>query len=483
MTDTVSWHWTFPGGTWGLLAAIILSLAFIWRTYGKTLRLLSPGWRWALIVLRSLLLVLLIVCLASPQKVMIRSVQHDLHKPVAIIVDASGSMVRPDAHGQTRLGIAQRALASIWDPSGQMKLFTFADKLEPVSAPDALKTISDPQRETHLLASLRQVLDAAPPGEWGEVLVLTDGNDSTTDDVEETGRRFLERQTPLVLAATQTDLPHPDFIRLSNVNLPAVNIVDMQYPLDVFVRSETTSPHDVTVRVLQNNQPVGEIKVTVTPGPHTQKVTFPFSQHVPGPQDYQVELIEEGKTDPSDTFYASTQICNRPEMKVLYYAGSLSIEYRYLREAFAGHPTIKIESAVHISPSALRRQVLFGDQSRTNFDAESFPRTVEELNQYRVIILADLLPPQLDEQQTQALVDYVKGGGGLIFLVANTVVASDFSNSELEQLLPVVFEPRPATDDNGNNGDQAGTASMMLQLDAVGNPVLDDQSVASSTLR
>jgi uncharacterized membrane protein len=483
MTDTITWHWSFPGGIWGLLAAIVLSLAFIWRAYARTLRLLSPGRRWTLTVLRSLLLILLIVCLASPQKVLTRSFKRDLHKPAAIIVDTSGSMVRPDPRGQTRLGLARQALAGIWNPSGQMKLFTFDEKLEPVSSPNALNAISDPQRETHLLASLRDVLNVAPQGGWGEVVVLTDGNDSTSDDVEETGRLFRESRTPLLLAATLTDLRQPDFIRLANVNLPPVNIVNTQYPLDVFVRSATTTPQEITVRVLQNNQPVDETSLTVSPGPHTQKATFHFTQQTLGPQDYQVQLIEEGKTDPSDTLYASTQICNRPEIAVLYYAGSLSIEYRYVRAAFADHPSITIESAVHVSPSALRHQLLFGDQSHGNFEADSFPKTVQELNQYRVIVLADLLPSQLDEQQTDALLDYVKGGGGLIFMVSNTVVASDFSGSKLEQLLPVVFEPKPEEPEAADNNSSQPDAETLLQqqMAETHDPDADDNSDGDNT--
>jgi hypothetical protein len=194
MTDTITWHWSFPGGVWGLVAALVFSILFIWRSYARTLRLLSPRARWALTILRSLLLTVLIVCLASPQKVLTRSFKRDLHKPIALLVDTSGSMVRPDARQHTRLGLAQQALARIWTSAVELKLFSFADKLEPLGTPDALNAAADPERETHLLASLRGVLDASPPGGWGGVIVFTDGNDSTDDNVEETGRLFRDRQ-------------------------------------------------------------------------------------------------------------------------------------------------------------------------------------------------------------------------------------------------------------------------------------------------
>ena len=474
MIDTITWHWSFPGGIGGLLAALAFSIFLVGSAYARTLRLLSPFWRWTLAVLRSLLLIGLIVCLASPQKVLTRSKKNESKKPVAIVVDTSGSMVRPDAQQQTRLGIAQQALGHIWNPA--MKLFTFADKLEPVGSPAALNSASDPERETHLLASLRDVLNAAPHGGWGSVIVFTDGNDTTSDNVENIGRLFRESQTPLLLAATQTDLQQADLIHLAGVNLPPVNTVNTQYPLDVFVRSETVVPHDVTVRVLQNNQIVGETQLTLSPGPHTQKATFHFSHDTPGPEDYQVQLIEAGKTDPKETFYASTQVCNRPEINVLYYAGALSVEYRFVRAAFAGDSAIKIEAAVHIGASSIRHQILYGGETKAHFDAESFPKTAAELSPYKVIVLVDLLPAQLDDQQTDALLEYVKEGGGVIFLVSNTVVASDFSDSKLEQLLPVVFEPKLEQPDGSNANDTAAAAASLLQqLEQSGDFSPDDE--------
>ena len=425
----------------------------------------------------------LIARLASPQQVRTRSIKHQTKKPVAVLVDTSGSMLRPDARGLTRLAIAQQALARLGDPS--LKLYRFADKLAPVPNPSALAANPNPQAETHLLENLDALLDLQPPGGWGAVVVLTDGNDTTPDPVEPVGRRFRDNQTPLILAATQTDLQQADLIRLASVNLPPGSIVNTQYPLDVLVRSETVAPHRVTVRVLQNNSPIAETALNITPGPHTQKVTFHFTQDAPGPQDYEVQLLPDDKTTPSDTFFATTRIGYRPDMNVLYFAGALNVEYRFLHAAFTEDPAIKIEAAVHVSASALRHQLLFGNETRAHFESGSFPRTVEELAPYRAIVLADVLPAQLDEAQTNALLEYVKQGGGVIFLVANTVVASDFSASSLEQLLPVVFEPKPiqsADDFSPAAATAENAAALRLQLDQVGNTSYDDDAASHTTI-
>jgi uncharacterized membrane protein len=477
MTETVSWQWSFPGGTAGLVASLLLALIFVVVAYRRTLRLLRPGWRWTLTLLRSVVLIGLILCLASPQQVRTRSVKHQVKKPVAVLVDTSGSMVRPDARGVTRLAIAQQALARIKDPS--LKLYRFGDKLEPVANAAALAADPDPRRETHFLESLGNLLSLAPPGGWGAVIALTDGNDTTPTPVEPVGRRFRDSQTPLILAATQTDLPQGEFVHLAQVSVPPSSIVHTQYPLDVLIQSETEAPRRVTVRVLQNNVAVAETELTISPGPHTQKASFHFTQDATGPQDYQVQLIEEGKTTPTDTFYASTRIGNRPDLDVLYFAGALNIEYRFLRAAFTEDPSVKIESAVHVSAAAIRHQLLFGSETRAHFEAGAFPANVADLAPYKVIVLADVLPAQLDADQTNALLEYVKQGGGVIFLVANTVVASDFSNSDLEQLLPVVFEPKaaPNPDDAAANAAADNAASLRFQLDQVGNTSEEDDAI------
>lgn len=460
-TETITWHWIFPGGTWGFLAISLLVVTLVWLAYARTLRRLSPGWRVVLTVMRSLMLILLLTCLAMPQRIDTKTFKRDLHRPIAVVVDASGSMVRPDARKQTRLDLAQQALARIWDASGQMKLFTFADKLQPLATPEALKGMSDPQRETHLLSSLRQVLYAAPQGGWGAVVAFTDGNDTTSETSDETGRHYREGQTPLILAATQSDLQQPDAIHLAAVTVPPVNTVGTDYPLDVFVQSETNTSHEVTVRVLQNNQSVMESAMTVSPGTHTQKHTFHFTEQTPGPRDYQVQLFDEGKTEPADQMVLCTLIVDKQKVRALYYSGSLSVEYRFVRAALAQNPSIELEGAVRVNATALRRQVLYGNGSRTSQDAENFPKTVEALNQYDVIVLADLLPSQLDEQQVNALLEYVKSGGGLIFLVSNSVVASDFSGSPLEQLLPVIFEPK---EPDAASAQPSGASRLLQQL-------------------
>jgi uncharacterized membrane protein len=466
-TETAAWHWTFPGGLAGLLLALGVGMAIIWFAYRRTLRQLSPGWRGTLVFLRCLMLVLLLLCLASPQLVHSRTQKQSPRKPIAVVVDGSGSMVRPDGGGQTRLEIARRALGRIWDASGRMKLFAFAEKLRPLAAPDALASITDPQRETHLLASLKDVLNAAPPNGWGGVIVFTDGNDTTDANVEETGRLFRERQTPLVLAVPQNTLRQPDLLRLASVGLQSIQTMQTDYPLEVLIRSSLTAPRPVTVRVLQNGQPVKESKLILSPGSHTQKVTFDFIATAVGRQDFQIQLIEDGKITPTDQLFASTQIVERQDLRALYYSGSLSVEYRYVRAAFANNPSIVLESTFHVSASSLRHQVLFGNLSRSSEDASNFPKTADELNQYQVVILADLLPSQLTDQQAQALIDYVKGGGGLIFIVSNSTVASDFSGSRLEQLLPVVFEPAApagAAGGDGSAGDQSAAARLLRRL-------------------
>ena len=51
---------------------------------------------------------------------------------------------------------------------------------------------------------------------------------------------------------------------------------------------------------------------------------------------------------------------------------------------------------------------------------------------------------QLSPAQQAALADYVRGGGGLLFLVSDTAMATTFSGTALEGLMPVVFEGAPA---------------------------------------
>ncbi len=74
------------------------------------------------------------------------------------------------------------------------------------------------------------------------------------------------------------------------------------------------------------------------------------------------------------------------------------------------------------------------------------PHTLEELKQYRIIVLDNLLYFNLTSDQINGIIEFVKQGGGLIIVGGkNAYTLGGYKNTPLEPILPVKLEapPRP----------------------------------------
>ncbi|HTI50386.1 MAG TPA: hypothetical protein VL475_05525, partial [Planctomycetaceae bacterium] len=105
-------------------------------------------------------------------------------------------------------------------------------------------------------------------------------------------------------------------------------------------------------------------------------------------------------------------------------------------------------------------------------ETRQFPQTVDEWNEYRVVILGDVGPEQLDIAMQESLRDYVaERGGSLIVIAGPTKMPQTFAGQPLEKLLPVGPEPGFAPDPGGYRleltPEGRATDSMLLADDLV----------------
>ena len=77
------------------------------------------------------------------------------------------------------------------------------------------------------------------------------------------------------------------------------------------------------------------------------------------------------------------------------------------------------------------------------------PEAAAALKRFQIVVLANVFADQLSVKQQQALVNYVKQGGAVLFIAPDSASCARFAGTELEQMLPVVFEPPPAQTKEG----------------------------------
>ena len=168
-----------------LLAAGGIALAF--QFYRHTLRALTWRQRVIFATLRCGFLLSLLLCLAGPARVeRVYDADQDA-RPLAVIVDRSGSMNVADSLGTTRVSHALRVWKKVEADAirsfPSLRYFHFSQSL--ATSPDletAMTALLMPGDEYASLAdfrSTRRSSDAPPGGYGGGIVCLTDGLDTT----------------------------------------------------------------------------------------------------------------------------------------------------------------------------------------------------------------------------------------------------------------------------------------------------------------
>ena len=144
------------------------------------------------------------------------------------------------------------------------------------------------------------------------------------------------------------------------------------------------------------------------------------------------------------------EVVENTRMDVLYYQGALQWGCRFLRGALETDPSFRLTAIMN---PALQVQLTMGNGTALT----DLPDDAAELRRFQIVILAHVFADQLTGRQQQALVNYVRGGGGVLFISPDTAATEGFSGTPLEGMLPVVFARR-------NDPANAAVRQMQYQL-------------------
>jgi hypothetical protein len=103
------------------------------------------------------------------------------------------------------------------------------------------------------------------------------------------------------------------------------------------------------------------------------------------------------------------------------------------------------------------------------------PEKADDLKPFQIVVLSNVFADQMSAAQQAALIAYVQGGGGVLFMVSDTKMAATFAGTAMESMMPVIFEaPTPA--DEGAQSEEA----FRDQMSAAG--VADGQIEGETTI-
>ena len=432
MNTTEQIIWSFPGGTGGLALAAIALAAIAAISYKYTLRTLPTRPKTILATIRTLFLLAILLCLCDPSKVRKTSPPPAKgKKKVAVIIDSSSSMGIKGFSGKSRY----KEALEYWNykikpvDKYKFKLFTFDEKTR--ATPDfPIKTNAKPAiKKTLLFDSIELWTGKLENEGFDAAIYMTDGIDTSGKRAKNALATLATANIKTVFVPIATPLP----------NHPVASVMKLECPTTAKPGASVATTALVGISGIQEKTNIEFIvrgpkgKVVFAKKIHGQSTGFsttPLAFDIPvdcrGIRVFKGELRLDGKI--TESFAWSVRGVKNEKRRILLYQGGLDWGTRFLRGVFGRNENTQLD--VRFAPRS------FGHVANTLI--EKFP--YKSLDDYDLVIAMKIKRSQIDARMGQGLKSYIQKGGGILFIIANTIDAAGYAKSPLESFLPVKFE-------------------------------------------
>jgi len=422
------------GVAWGAFGALaFLGFVLAWWSYRKAVRPLTRGQRAVLVALRTVFLVTLLLCLANPVRIERATVQTaPSQRRLAVVVDCSDSMTTADNRGHSRLADALRTWRHLESGAqgafADTRYYSLAKDLQPAPTLDAAADRTGNTDETWLYQGLLQLLDAAPDERPDSIVVLTDGLDTTPERADRLVARALVDHVAINFVSGSNRLQPQPFLRVRELRAPPMVLRNSEFAIDGTIEAYSNDTHAVPYALWHDGEIVASGNFSLAPGPNV----LPWQAHVSANDPGELELTLRLGTTPDAPAAArtSTQVVAHEKIRVLFYQGALDWGFRYLIDALETDPSFDLTSLIN---PALHVTLTRG------IGPDRLPDTVAGLKDYDFVILAHPYPSQLTPGQQQALLDFVREGGVVLFTSPDPPALPQFAGQPIAELVPVDF--------------------------------------------
>jgi len=480
MTGAVDWQFAgllqgMPHGVaWALLgSAALLGILLAAKSYQNTLRNLPPYARISLAALRIAVVLAILACLANPQRTRTGTVQPGARDTLLLLVDRSDSMNAKDYRGLSRLADATRQ----WKIHEKDAKETFAGSrasrfatkvLDASGVDDAVdpSVSAGETHQTHLYSALREALAKSPAA----IVCLTDGIDTTGETPTSLVSEAQRDGIPIYFALGKNRIQSSEMLNIREIKAPSQVLRQTQFNVSALVDATMPQDGEVTIELWSGGAKLSSANLLLRRGRNTLAWPTAVTSPEPGPMHLEFRL-GEGKQ--RQLAHCTTRVIEKEKIDVLYYQGALQWGYRFLLTALQSDPSFNMESILN---PALGVHLTAG--GKAGHELTDLPGTAKELKRFQIVILAHVFADRLTAAQQSALIEYVRGGGGVLFIAPDSNAAAGFSGTPIEGMLPVAFDARTLAK-SAEAGEQEFrrkmmSASAMVEIDP-GSPGLNQE--------
>lgn len=429
---------------WPLLLLLILLLVYYGWQYRQDARRLGGGQRALLTGLRLAAVGLVLFILIKP---VLNLAHTEKRTPVvAVLVDESLSMAYPDARNhpfaaagasradRSRFAMAREAATRLIEPMGlnrahRVVVYKFSGNVERIGevpaagdsagpasgAADSIRRALDEPTGAHSSPgdALVDVLRDLSGNKLAGMVLISDGRSTATAQsgavsLEEAARRLKQAGVPVSTIATGTAEPLRDLALVELLAPKEANLEDT-LSLRLTLVNHIQPGLETELTLLEDGKPKVVRKVRLTAGRNDIVLSLIVEGQELGDRKYTIKgpRFEDELSYDNNELSAHVRIVKR-SLRCLFLAGRPTVEYHYLWPALARDPII------NVSCWLLDADVNYTQQGKTPIDR--LPQSIQDWDRYDVVILYDVDPEKISNEQETGLEQLIRSGGGLLVM-------------------------------------------------------------------
>lgn len=270
---------------------------------------------------------------------------------------------------------------------------------------------------TNISSALALGASMIPENTRKRIVLLSDGIETTSDALEQA--KLLQAQEISVdVVALQPE--EKKEVQLSGLKMSSV--INKNTAYDITVQISSNIDTSAELKLFKGNYLIAQEQIEITKG--ESNVVFTDKADIGGSIIYRAEITAKEDTLPQNNkAYGYCYITDIPKILLIEQNASGAVWADFLKN-----------SQVDV----------------TRVSSESAPVTVEQLNQYDSVIIANTAATQMPKGFLEALESYVKttGGGLLVTGGENAYALGEYYNTKLEEILPVDMQLRTEGENN-----------------------------------
>lgn len=305
---------------------------------------------------------------------------------------------------------------------------TEVKKLLPIQSEDDSDSMIVPAT-TDLSAVLEQLNRDRSEQPIAATFILTDVGHNRAAAVSPRDIATELSETPVYIVPIG-NTQHVRDVNIQSVFAPNVAMRNDDIVIEVMLQAFDCSGESCFVQLMEDGEQIDQRTVQIDSGFATRPVRFEQRMNEVGIQSFQVVASPlEGEMTERNNYNDFEVNVTRSDIKVLLADEASRWEHRYLTHLFRRDPKIECDE-LQFQP----RLIATGRRESSG----TFPITVDEWDQYDVVMLGDIPPNHLPVAAQESLVEYLKLRGGTVVIMAGqAAMPHQYVDAPLEQIIPV----------------------------------------------